>query len=233
MLKEYVLENFYTEEEKDRIWREIQFLDSNDYGWVYPDKHINATTQNGEVLLQGAKQFYFSLLYGSYEDFSYPKSNIYTLGKKILSWIGTLCDKHDMYQSLYDVSHHNCVLNYYLEDKSKYKFHTDRSSFTMLSYFYKEPKNFTGGDLMVYDRKYEITNGFTIIIPSWMKHSSTPIHMIDKNKTQSGKYSIAHFFSVGASKNRHNLSDHCSYVTDNGKPQRYNFFKPEIKTINE
>lgn len=195
---EQVLHNFYTENEMDRIWKEIYFLNSTDFGWVSPNPVKNATDENGVPLIQGAKQFDLSVLFDRYEyAMGTTKSNIYSLGKKICKWIEYLKNKHDVYYNLHAVNQHATFLNYYNQDNGIYKLHHDRSTYTMLSYFYEEPKNFIGGDLLVEDRKYEISNGFTIILPGWMQHGTTSIKIIDKTRTTSGRYSIANFFNIG------------------------------------
>ena len=191
---EQLLENFYTEDEIDRIWKELKYLDSNTHGWVYPTNKRNATDKKGNLLLQGARQFDFQTLYQNCNISVLDKSNIFTLGKKIYKYHDFLYGKHDVYTNIRDCSAQNTFVNYYYKDDASYKLHNDISMYTLLSYFYEEPKNFTGGEFVVEDRKYEIHNGFTIIIPGWLKHGSTPIKIIDKSRKQSGRYSIAHFF---------------------------------------
>tara|TARA_B100002019_G_C21105884_1_gene515896 strand:+ start:32 stop:658 length:627 start_codon:yes stop_codon:yes gene_type:complete len=189
---EQVLEDFYTEDEIDRIWKEIKYLDSNTYGWIYANRNSNAVV-NDELLLQGARQFKFSVLgYNNLELLG--KSNIYTTSKKIKQYSEYLRNKHDVYNTIGELSCHFCFLNYYYKDDGCYKLHQDTSMYTMLSFFYEEPRNFTGGDCIVGDNKYEIHNGFTIILPGWLKHGSTPIKIIDKDRKQSGRYCVANFF---------------------------------------
>jgi len=192
-MMEQVLENFYTEDEIDRIWKEIQYLDSNTYGWAYPNPQINAVDKKGNLLLQGARQFKFSIFgYNNLE--LLRKSNIYTSGKKLMNYHDYLVGKHDIYKNIKELDRHFSFLNYYYKDDGCYKLHHDISMYTMLSYFYEEPKNFTGGQCLVGNNKYEIHNGFTIVLPGWLKHGSTPIKIIDKSRKKSGRYSIAHFF---------------------------------------
>ena len=189
---EQVLEDFYTEDEVDRIWKEIQFLDSNTYGWVYANPQTNVV-KNGKLLLQGARQLKFSIFgYNNLELLG--KSNIYTLAKKLGNYYEYLNDKHDVYTNIYGLDYHECFVNYYYKDDGCYELHQDVSMYTLLSFFYEEPRNFTGGQCIVGDNTYEIHNGFTVVLPGWLKHGSTPIKIIDKTRKQSGRYCISNFF---------------------------------------
>lgn len=229
---EQVLKNFYTKDEIDRIWKEIQFLDSNDYGWKYPNKFYNATDKNNKLLLKETKQLGLSLMYGNYDNGNYPKSNIYTLGKKLLNWTEALSEKHNVYSNVKNVTYHGCSLNSF-GDNSEYKLHHDASMYTMLSYFYEEPKNFTGGKFIVEDREYEISNGFTIILPGWLKHGVTPVKIIDKSRKKSGRYSVAHFFGIGERKQFPILSDYYANLTYDNRIEKYEFFKFEKRELQE
>ncbi len=190
---EQVLENFYTQDEIERIWTEIKFLDSNTFGWIYPTVGRNATDKNENLLLQGARQLDYGM-FGYHNENVLKKSNLYSLGQKIYDHAEFLSEKHDVYSNVLDIVYHTAFLNYYYKDNSVYNLHRDSSMYTLLSYFYEEPRNFNGGKFVVEDREYEISNGFTIILPGWMKHGTTPMKIIDKSRTKSGRYSIAHFF---------------------------------------
>jgi len=203
---EQVLHNFYTQNEMDRIWKELEYLRSTDFGWRSPNPITNAVDEKtGITKFQGAKQFDFSLVFDKYQHhLATSKSNIYSLGKKLLKWMDYLENKHEIYFMLKQINYHTAFVNYYNQDKSVYNSHKDLAVFTILSYFYKKPKNFTGGDLLVEDRKYKISNGFTIILPSWMDHGTTPVTIKDKTKDDAGRYCIAHFYTVGVAREGYN-----------------------------
>ena len=61
----------------------------------------------------------------------------------------------------------------YYHDGDYYKPHTDASmQFLAFSYFYKEPKKFTGGELFFPEYDYELTcdNNSLIMFPGWVEH---------------------------------------------------------------
>ena len=90
--------------------------------------------------------------------------------------------------------HHTHML--YYENTNEYQAHWDSCRITALTYFYRQPKSFTGGDLYFpdFDTKVECRNNRIIIFPSILNHASTPIIMKEKHKNQKlGKYCITQF----------------------------------------
>lgn len=190
------MNNFYTEEEKQKIWNEIMYLRANDFGWNAPSRDQNAyDNKTGEMMLRNALQFghYYR---GVMDELHAYKSSIYIYGNKLCKWRKALLDYSDIYANISAINDRSSFITYYPGGGSEYKQHSDDGMYTMLSYFFQEPKNFTGGDFFVQDRRYEIHNGFTIIFPSWMKHGCTEIELIDKSIEGSGRYAVANFFFV-------------------------------------
>ena len=86
------------------------------------------------------------------------------------------------------------IINYY-ENNDEYKEHYDVFQFTILIWIYKEPKSFTGGNLIFPRLKetVECKNNRMILFPSFYYHEVTPIKMKEK-KQGYGRYAITHFF---------------------------------------
>jgi len=86
------------------------------------------------------------------------------------------------------------IINYY-ENNDKYDEHYDVFQFTVLIWIYKEPKLFTGGDLVFpkLNKTIECKNNRMILFPSFYYHAVTPIQM-KTNKEGYGRYAITHFF---------------------------------------
>lgn len=196
MKYEYVLDNFYTEEEMQKIWIELQYLRSNESGWYPPNYEQNAyDRESGKLFLKNALQY--GVNYRNQMDIQTAyNSSIYIYGNKIMKWFDVLTNHADLYFQLNNISDRSTYITYYPGNDSSYYSHRDACTFTMLSYFYKEPKNFTGGEFYVENRIYEIHNGFTVIFPSWMKHGSTNVKLIDETVKESGRYAIANFFFI-------------------------------------
>ena len=67
----------------------------------------------------------------------------------------------------------------------------------MVSYFYKQPKKFSGGDLLFpkYNYQYPCNNNSIIIFPGWVEHGVSKITINDSDYYDGyGRYSITSFF---------------------------------------
>ena len=87
----------------------------------------------------------------------------------------------------------------YYEKNDYYGAHTDASILTALTWFYKEPKKFQGGDIFFtdYDLQHSIQNNSTLIFPSCIKHSVSTIEMGDENLNKRlGRFCMAQFFQI-------------------------------------
>ena len=88
------------------------------------------------------------------------------------------------------------------EDGDFYLPHVDASVYTVISYFWKEPKKFTGGNLKLkdFDIEIEVKNNMVIYMPSVYVHEVTPIVMEEKSLGY-GRYSMSQFLFVRNSAN--------------------------------
>ena len=86
---------------------------------------------------------------------------------------------------------------YYHNDEG-YEPHTDASTqFLAFSYFYKEPKKFTGGEVFFpsYDYDYSCDNNSVIILPGWVEHGVRKVKIDDSDYFDGwGRYAITSFF---------------------------------------
>ena len=89
----------------------------------------------------------------------------------------------------------------YYEDGDTYVEHFDSVLHTCLIYMHKEPKRFTGGNLIFTESNQIINfkNNRLVIFPSYYMHAVNEVSMneIYKNKGL-GRYCITHFFSITA-----------------------------------
>ena len=96
------------------------------------------------------------------------------------------------------VSTNDATLISYYENADYYKGHIDHATLTALTYFYEEPKHFTGGD--IYLREYDITlecvHNRTYLIPSLVEHEAKEIRMADEYLSKGlGRFCMAQFLS--------------------------------------
>ena len=129
-------------------------------------------------------------------------SDILTLNRKAFdpSVLDTLSQLSPLILDIKMVNEDFTKIKYY-EDGEYYKSHQDVARFTMLTYLYKEPKAFTGGDLYFEDFNYTIPieNNMLVFFTGCIHHTSTELKMTDHiNKKCSGygKYTIAQFLGA-------------------------------------
>ena len=185
-----VVDDYYSEEELRLIWEELDFLS-------YPHKLKRATKERGGAtgntgqLLKKNFHRYIDRIYSERE-----LSNILTVNRKLFD---------DDYKILRQHPHwffQNVVFNKdytqvgYYENNDHYGEHRDSASVTALTWLYKEPKKFIGGDLFLSSDKIKIdcVNNRTLIFPSMITHSVNEIHMNEEKPSRGhGRYVITQF----------------------------------------
>jgi len=83
----------------------------------------------------------------------------------------------------------------YFENSDYYEPHHDCACITVLSWLYREPRRFSGGDLIIEnDLKVDCLNNRTIVFPSILKHEVTKIRMDKRDMNQNlGRFCITQF----------------------------------------
>lgn len=192
-----IIRNFYNEKELSCIWKELDFYTS-------PLKLIDATNMGAakdkttNLSLAKHRGIHLDEIYRNNRHLSdILTSNRKAFNVEILDALSTLspliCD-------IKYVNYDTTKIKYY-EHNEDYKSHWDTARFTMVTYLYKEPKAFTGGDLCFEDFNYTIPieNNMMVFFTGCINHTSTKINMtdyIDENCSGHGKYTITQFLNV-------------------------------------
>ena len=190
-----IIENFYNEKELDLIWEELTY-------YTRPGKLVSADKYGGIV---GSTESKALLLDSLYKDLS-PNgpnfrnvSNILTVNRKLFndSITGAFASIDDSCLNAAHSNHDVTKVRYY-HDGESYEPHTDRGfQFLGFSYFYKEPKKFTGGELYFprYDYELSCENNSMIIFPGWVQHGVKTVSIEDSDYFDGwGRYAITSFF---------------------------------------
>jgi Rps23 Pro-64 3,4-dihydroxylase Tpa1-like proline 4-hydroxylase len=182
-----IIDDFYTDEEVFDIWEEINSL-------------LNQNHLSRDTIYTGAFQKDLKQNEGLFLDSFFGKnrnqSNILVHNQKIFNdfFLNNLSKHHYFFNYFRTVSYHKTLLSYY-EDGGYYKPHCDQSTISTVTWFFKKPKSFTGGNLIIDNVELECKFNRTVIFPSILFHSVTPV-CIDKNQPKgSGRFSITQFFS--------------------------------------
>ena len=184
-----IIDDTYNKEEQILIGREIDFLSSKLLG---PEKTSSATGINSEIKKNT----------GIFLDEAYLNrsiSDILQVNRKIFSLevLDKLSECHYAYNSFKSVNKDTTLLTYY-DDEGSYFNHKDEAAFSVVTWFYKEPRNFTGGDFIFsdYDLNIEVKNNRTVIFFSSYIHEVTKVSLIHKEVPYSGRFTISQFCKI-------------------------------------
>jgi hypothetical protein len=185
-----IVKNFYDENELNLIWEELDF-------YTKPGKFLDASGYGGIPNKTNSKALLLDELY--------PKkyrniSNILTANRKLFK-CGVLDKFSEIHGccSIANKSNHDITKVRYYHNDEYYDPHTDCAyHFLAFSYFYKEPKKFTGGDLIFpkYDFKSPCENNSMFIFPGWVEHGVDKVTIENSDYFDGlGRYCISNFFS--------------------------------------
>jgi hypothetical protein len=168
-----IVENLFNEEELVHVWNEI---DSVNQFMMKPDS-FSAKQLDG-TLKKNNKACWIDMVYGPNRNASF----ILNSHKKIFNkdFEKAASDMHWFYRYMSHLTKDATLLNFY-ENDDHYHSHTDDSTITTLIWLWREPKAFTGGD-MIFDDKhlFPIQNNTMVMFPSCINHEVTKVNMEDK-----------------------------------------------------
>ena len=189
-----IVENFYDKKELELIWEELTF-------YTKPGKLLEAKDFGGVVGKTNSKALWLDKVYSNKPDSPNYRnlSNILTVNRKLFTSdvLKVFSEIHDCCciatESNFDIT----KVRYY-HNNEYYGEHTDRTvQFLAFSYFYKEPKKFSGGELIFPKYDYELTceNNSIIIFPGWVEHGVSKVKIEDSDYYDGyGRYAITSFF---------------------------------------
>ena len=196
--------NFYNDDELELIWEELKF-------YTKPGKLLKAKDFGGIVGGTNSHALELDSIYRDDSDkpersecntsINYRSiSNILTVNRKLFN-SGIL----DVFSEIHECcwiapsSNFDITKVRYYHNGEGYEPHTDKAfQFLAFTYFYKEPKKFTGGELFFPRHNYELTckNNSIIIFPGWVKHGVKEVKIEDSNYYDGwGRYAITSFFT--------------------------------------
>ena len=190
-----IFSNFYNEQELNLIWEELNFytkpnklFEAKDFGGAFEKTNSHAIALDGVY-----SQKYRRL------------SNILTVNRKLFEpdVLNSFAKIDDCCEIATECNYDVTKIRYY-HDKEYYKPHIDSAfHFLAFSYFYKEPKKFSGGEIIFpkYDYKYSCDNNSMIIFPGWVEHGVTEVNIDNSDYYEGyGRYCISSFFGCESKK---------------------------------
>lgn len=203
--------DFYTDDELATIWQELKWLNTQSVLTSNPEETSGAYEDKLFVMndAKGATQKrYLKLNYGKFLDDLYGgdrgKSPILTFNQKVLreepEYKRLMTSAENPFsQYLFHINYYATLLNYY-EQNHYYAPHIDSSCLTAISYFWKEPKLFDGGDLSFSDypdHRLDLRNNSLIVFPSFQRHDVSAVNLKDGvvPGELNGRFAISQFLS--------------------------------------
>lgn len=188
-----VIDDFYDEIAQEKIMQELLFLNNDDRKLADAEMTSAATEQHTRKILRQGKSVFLNNVFVNNE-----YSNILTESSMKLfnqNFINILTKKHKFFSYFFVINVYSTLVGYY-EQSDYYKSHNDNAIMTAIVWFYKNPKSFSGGNLII-EKELEINceKNRMIIFPSILEHEVTEINMKTSSRDNYGRFSTTHFFS--------------------------------------
>ena len=185
-----ILRDFYNQNELKLIWQELDF-------YTQPGKLFEAKDFGGVVNRTNSHAIALDELY--YVKKFRKISNILQVNRKpfhrdVLTGFARVDDSCGIAK----MCNTDITKVRYYHNGEYYEPHTDLAfQFLSFSYFYREPKKFTGGEVYFpqYDLDYPCYNNSVIMFPGWVKHGVRSVKIDNSNYFEgNGRYCISNFF---------------------------------------
>jgi hypothetical protein len=188
-----VIDNWYTVNEENNIWKELDFYTSQE-NKDRAENTIVAKDDKGNSL---GKSYRFYMT-DYYSQVGFKKSHIsnYMYKQKSIQFHNIIkeCMPYGRY---FTSSNRDTTLISYYEQDDHYEPHYDNFLWTCLIWMVREPRMFTGGNFDFPESGYEIKlkNNRMIMFPCCYLHRVSPIKFYTQPKEIGyGKYTITHFY---------------------------------------
>ena len=183
------IKNLYSEEELSELFSELDYLQTRPSIWLDPEASGSAMTPENSPLKQN-RGIWMNHIYKQVEASAILSHNMKIYDTGLAQKIAI---EHSWFEYLLLNSRFSTLLSYY-ENNSHYKPHRDQSVLTTLTWLYKEPKQFEGGDLTLnQETKIPCENNSMIIFPSTCIHEVSPVLLNNTTEKGMGRYTITTF----------------------------------------
>ena len=186
-----LIEDLYTEEEETLIKKELDFFLPSLKEPLLTGTATDIDT--GEVL----KRIKGIFLDEVFTDRSV--SYILKINRKTFSVLEEQKEKTDVWFFKHQKTNRDNTLISYYETGDYYRVHDDNALFTVLTWFYKGPRSFTGGDFVFpgYNIRIECKNNMTVIFPSMIQHGVEDVKVDDDKLGQGyGRWCLTQFGTI-------------------------------------
>ena len=185
-----LIDDFYNQSELDGIWEELDYL-------CHPKRMGRSSIERGAATREGkslknAWDMFLDCFFTS-RDFS----NILEINRKLIDQEIFKKHPHWLFNHVDALNEDNTLIMYY-ENNDEYKPHRDLARLTGITWFYREPKKFTGGNLRFprFDMEIECKHNRVILFPSSIHHGVEKVGMEEKDMGKKlGRFTMTQFLS--------------------------------------
>ena len=191
-----LIDDFYDQSELDGIWEELDYL-------CNPKRMGRSSIERGAAALNYSDGTQESIK-NAWDMFldelfiSRDSSNILEINRKLMNQQKMFRNHpHWLFNDTSALNGDNTSIIYY-ENNDEYKPHRDLARLTGLTWFYREPKKFTGGNLRFpwFDIEIECKHNRVIVFPSSIHHGVDKVGMEEKDMGKKlGRFTMTQFLS--------------------------------------
>lgn len=183
-----IIDDTYDSDELLQIYKEIDFLANK----LLDSSKSQSAEKNG--IIKNNRGIFLDHFY---KDLAY--SDILKIERKLYSQevVKNLVECHYAYNVFHSTNFDSTLLSYY-DDGSSYFSHHDKAVISMVTWLFKEPKNFIGGEFIFSDfnLNIDVKNNRTVIFFGSYKHEVTEVLIQDKTALFSGRFSLTQFLAI-------------------------------------
>jgi len=198
-----IIDNFYTDQQLKEIMLELKWLTKPCI--MVGENELESARLNGE-LLASKKGIFLEHVFQNWKHSALISHGITQTKDK--EFIDGLYKYNTLFKSLIGCNSRSHLLSYY-ENSNYYKPHTDGFFYTILNYFYIEPKQFEGGEIILHScnsdkiASIEVLHNRAVVIASQTMHEVRPIKSsLDNSFSGNGRYCNAMFLSYDMQRDR-------------------------------
>jgi hypothetical protein len=192
-----VIDNFYTEEQLKEIHTELGWLTKKSI--MTNETKLSAAEVDG-VIQTSKSGIFLEEVFKNWRHSALVSNLMYNMDGD--TFRNKLLEFNTLYKTLFHCNARTHLLSYY-ENADYYKPHTDVAFFTILNYFNKEPKQFSGGEIVLKscnskkEATVEIRDNRVIIIASCTLHEVKPISSdMENTLSGNGRYCNSAFLTI-------------------------------------
>jgi hypothetical protein len=193
-----VIKNTFSEDQLFEIWNEIDFI--NEKALMEDPTMTGSAVDENFQTIKNNTGAWLNKVFENKESSSIHKNCFENFfNEDLINCLESINPLNVIYRS---VNNFNTLISYY-DDNQEYGMHTDQSAYTINTYLFREPRCFSGGEIVFQNNDFayeqQIENNMTIIFPSATWHSVNPVKINNRESfLDNGRYCISNFLFINS-----------------------------------